>query len=180
MNVHFARPDVSSLVFHVYGRSVHPELFRIHAERRYDLDRFSAILRLCDAGHQIELRHNGQTLTEIAADGEQEFPKHRRLLDRKLRGFRDDGFRLESGLKYQVSYQLERVDPEVFANLHEELINDCPRADLAYRFPPANRLAAEPISLIRADLSPRSFLVHAYHTFPESLAIVKSQSLFEV
>ena len=180
MNVHFARPDVSSLVFHVYGRSVHPELFRIHAEKQYALERYTAVLRLCDAGHVLEFRHRGETLTEVAADAAQLFPTRVRLLERRLRGFRDDGFRLDSGLKYQVSYQLERVDAEVFACLHEELSLDCAKADLAYRFPPASRLAPEPLSLLRADISPRSLLVHAFHTFPDCCAIVKTQSLFEV
>ncbi len=79
-----------------------------------------------------------------------------------------------------MSYHLERVDAEVFANLHEELSHDCLKADLSCRFPPANRLAPEPLSLLRADISPRSLLVHTFHTFPESCAIVKTQSLFEV
>jgi hypothetical protein len=67
----------------------------------------------------------------------------------------------------------------VFLNLHEELSIDCGRADLAYRFPPANRLAPEALSLIRTEVCPRSLLIHAFHTFPESAAVVKTQSLFE-
>ncbi len=180
MNVRFARPDASSLVFHVYGRSVHPELFQTFAEKHYALDRYSATLRLCEAGHVICFRYGQETLTEVAANSDQSFPERKRLLDRKLRGCRDEGLRLDSGLKYQVSYQLERVDTEVFLNLHEEISVDCRRADLAFRFPPASRFAPEPISLIRTEVTPRSLLVHAFHTFPESSAIVKSQSLFEI
>ena len=32
MNVDFARPSVSDLVFQAYGRSVHPELFQVYAD----------------------------------------------------------------------------------------------------------------------------------------------------
>lgn len=180
MSVSFARPDVSNLVFHVYGRSVHPELFRVHAELEYTLNRFSAVLRICDAGHMIAFTSQGQTLTEIATDGDQPLPQRKRLVDRKLRGCRDDGYRFDSGLKYQVSYQLERVEPDVFLCLHEELWHDCAKADLSHRFPATNRLSPGPISLLRTEAGPRSLLVHAFHTFPESCAIVKTQSLFEL
>jgi hypothetical protein len=180
MSVGFARPDVSNLVFHLYGRTVHPELFRVHAETEYVLDRFTAVLRLCDAGHMIVFHTRGQTLTEVAADGDQPLPQRKRLLERKLRGCRDDSVRFECGLKYQVSYQLEKVDPDVFLCLHEELWHDCAKADLSHRFPAATRLAPGPVSLMRTETGPRSLLVHAFHTFPEECAIVKTQSLFEL
>ena len=68
----------------------------------------------------------------------------------------------------------------MFLNYHEELIVDCGRADLSHRFPSANRLAPGPISLIRTEADARSLLVHAFHTFPDCCAVVKTQSLFEL
>jgi hypothetical protein len=75
---------------------------------------------------------------------------------------------------------MERLEPIVFLNFHEELSADCKRAAVHYRFPTENRLSPEPLSLLRTDSGPRSLLIHAFHTFPESCSVLKTQSLFEL
>lgn len=180
MNVGFARPDVSELVFYLYGRSVHPELFRIYTDAAVVQSAFQARIRICDAGHMVEFRTRDGIAVEITASQHQLLPQKKRFLEKRIRGSRDDAFRFESGIRYQVSYQLERLDPEVYLNFHEELSLDCDRAEIAHRFHSGSRLAPGPLSLIQTDVSPDSLLVHAFHTFPESCAIVKTQSLFEL
>jgi hypothetical protein len=179
MKLDFARPDVADLVLHVYGRSVHPELFDVYAALEVGHDAYDAVLRICDGGHTVSFRTARQAVTEVAAGRGNPLPQQKRLLEQRLRGCRDEALRFP-GLTYQVSFQLERLEPEVFLNLHEELLADCARADVAHRFPPQTRLAPGPLSLIRTDASARSLLVHAFHTFPESCAVVRTQSLFEL
>lgn len=180
MEVGYARPSVSDLVFHAYGRTVHPELFQVYAEMQVWQEAFSAEIRICDAGHTVGFRHNGNFITEVTASGEQPLPQRKRFLKKRLRGHRDESFHFEDGLRYHVSYQLEQVDPEVFLNIHEELLIDLGTADVSHSFPPAGRLSPGPLSLIRADVGVRSLLIHAFHTFPQSNAVVKTQSLFEL
>ena len=57
--------------------------------------------------------------------------------------------------------------------------NDSERVEVAFEFPSATRFSPPPLSLLRVDAQPDSLLVHAYHTFPDGCAVVKSQSLFE-
>jgi len=180
MHVGFARPDVDELVLHLYGRSVHPELFDVYARSELRLEGFTVDLRLCDAGHVIEFRHAGGVLTEVASTGRHPLPNRKRMIDNKLHGNRDECHDFECGLRYQVSYQVEYLDPEVYLNFHEELLGDCRRAAVAFCFPPGNRFSPCPISLIRREVYPDSLLVHAFHTFPDSCAVVKTQSLFEM
>ncbi len=180
MNVDFARPNVSDLVFHLYGRSVHPELFEIYTESAIRRKAFEARVRICNAGHVIEFRRGGNTITEVTTTRKQPLPKKKRFLENRLRGNRDDAFHFECGIRYQVSYQLERLDREVFLNFHEELLMDCSRAETAHCFPAGTRLAPGPISLVQTDVCADSLLIHAFHTFPESYAVVKTQSLFEI
>jgi hypothetical protein len=180
MRVDYARQSVSDLVFHAYCRSVHPELFEVFAELRIRQEEFSADIRICDAGHTIVFNRNGQCLTEVATTSEQPLPQRKRFLDKRLRGSRDESFRLDCGLKYHASYQLEQLDQEVYQEIHEELLVDTRTADVAHCFPSGNRLAPGPLSLIRADVGARSLLIHAFHTFPDALAVVKTQSLFEL
>ena len=40
-------------------------------------------------------------------------------------------------------------------------------------------MALGAISWIDVETRPRSLIVHAFHTFPDDMAIVKSQSVFE-
>ncbi len=167
-------------MFHLFGRSIHPELFDIYAETEINQDNYSAILRICDSGHMISFNGNGQTITELTAARKHPLPQKKRFLEKKLRGCRDESIRMDNGVSYQVSYQLEQLDPQVFLNIHEEFLADCERADVAHRFPGGNRLAPCPISLIRTDLWPTSMLIHAFHTFPEDCVVVKTQSLIEL
>jgi hypothetical protein len=167
-------------VLHVYGRSVHPELFRIFAETEIAQGGYSATLRICDTGHNIDFRYKGHTVTELTATREQLLPQKKRLLEKTLRGCRDESVRFDGGLKYSLSYQMERLDPTVFLNFHEELLADCKRAAIAYRFPAEGRLSPESLSLLRTDTTARSLLIHAFHTFPESGSVLKTQSLFEL
>ena len=180
MTVSFARPDVADLVFHLYGRSVHPELFNVFAQSTIEQDNYNAVIRICDAGHLVSFRSSGQTISEVTSTRRHPLPKRKRYLEKKLRGSRDESVHFECGVCYHVSYQLEVLEPEVFLNFHEELTIDCNRANVAHRFGTNNRLSPSPLSFIQTDVWSHSLLVHAFHTFPENCAVVKTQSLFEL
>ena len=180
MKVDYARPSVSNLVFRAYSRTVHPELFQTHADMQVWQDAFTAEIRICDAGHTVGFEYDGNIITEVAATSEQPLPRRKKFFEKRLRGNRDESFRFDSGLRYHVSYQLEQLDPEVYQSIHEELLLDTETAEVACTFPSGNRLSPGPLSLIRVDVGLRSLLIHAFHTFPESCAVVKTQSLFEL
>ena len=179
MSVVFARPDVSELVFHVYNRTVHPELFRIVKQNEIHLHHLRATVRICEAGHVICVEHGNDFVTEVSATAAHSLPRTKRCLARRLRGQRDASFELASGLKYHMSFHVERLDPDVFLNFHEELSLDCDKANVAHRFPSSSRLSPSALSLVQTDITASSLLVHTFHTFPENCAVVKTQSLFE-
>ncbi len=180
MNVGIVRPDVSELNLSILGRSVHPELFAIYERTSVIRDGFQMQLAICEAGHLLELRTPHQTLCEIVAPKGQSLPHRDRFFDKKLRGSRDESLWLPGGIGYQVSFQVERLDPEIYLHLHEEFSIDCRKATLGRIFDPPNRLAPAAVSYLQLDLFPRSLLVHAFHTFPENCAVVKTQTLIEL
>ena len=63
------RPKVAELVFQLYGRSLHPELFVMHAQRLIERADYQATVAITGAGHLITWRKAGITLTEVAASG---------------------------------------------------------------------------------------------------------------
>ncbi len=178
MTVGIARPDVSELTFQMYDRSVHPELFQVSAERRIERENYTAEFRLWDAGHVIIVRHRSECLTEVIATRQQMLPLHRRRVERRLQGCQHESQTFEAA-RYDASFQLERLESNVYERYHDELTLDIRTADLACAFAANPRFGSVPISLMRIDAAQDSLLIHAFHTFPDSLAVVKTQSLYE-
>jgi hypothetical protein len=174
------RPKIAELVFQLYGRSLHPELFKIYKSRVVERGNYSARIDITSAGHLVTWRHDGLTLTEVATAANHPLPEKRRLLSYRLRGERNDRVECRGGLTYQVSFQLEPVAPEVFWTFQEELAHDSQRRGLVHCFDSSGRMALGALSYVNVETRQRSLLVQAFHTFPDDYAIVKSQSLFEL
>jgi hypothetical protein len=174
------RPKAAELVFQLYGRVLHPELFEFCASREIDRGGYRATISITTAGHVVTWRRDGLTLTEIATAATQPLPLKRRLLSHRIGAARSDRLECRGGIRYQTCFQLESAAQEVFWSSQEELATTGTRRGLLHRFEPAGRLAVGALSWIDVATGPKSLLVHAFHTFPDDLAIVKSQSLFEL
>lgn len=177
MKVQFARADASQLAFHLFDRAVHPELFDAFAETHIAAAGFEAVLRICGAGHVIEFRRGPQRVTEVVGGAEQQLPQRGRCAAHRLRNGRDLDVQVD-GVDYCCSAHIEQLDAEVFERVHREMLADVPQALVSYEFPGRHRLETGAVSLMRAEATARSLIVHAFHTFPESRAILRTQSLF--
>lgn len=179
MPVQFARPDVGTLLLRVYDATLHPEFFDCHGVSRLECGPLSVNLRLCSAGHLLSLRHHKATLTEAMTEKNQALPEAHRILEQKVRGCRTRSVTLANGLRYSIGCQLETLPPDLFLRVHEELRSDCARADLAHEFPSPNRFSPGALSVISAAVNRTSVMLHAFHTFPDHCAVIKTQSLVE-
>ncbi len=174
------RPKVAELVFQLYGRALHPELFQVHSSRTIQRGDYEATIHITSAGHVVTWRYLGLTLTEVATSAHHPLPQKRRLISYRLKGEGSDRVECRGGARYQVSFQLEPVEPEVFWTFQQELASDSQRQGMLYRFDSSGRMALGALSYIHLEARNRSLLVQAFHTFPDDYAIVKSQSLFEI
>jgi Protein of unknown function DUF2617 len=174
------RPKVAELAFQLYGRSLHPELFKVFQSREVQRGGYSARVEITSAGHLVTWRYGGITLAEVACSAQHPLPKKRRLMSYKLKGERSDRVECRGGVVYQASFQLEPVSPEVFWTFQQELAHDGERNGLFHMFESSGRMALGALSYINVETRSRSFLVQAFHTFPDDFAIVKSQSLFKL
>jgi hypothetical protein len=175
-----ARPKVAELAFQLYGRSLHPELFKTYKSQTVERGGYSAKIDITSAGHVVTWRCGGMTLTEVAASAQHPLPQRRRLLSYRLRGQRHDRVECRGGVTYQMNFQLEPADPEVFWTFQRELADDGQRQGMLHNFDASGRMAMGALSYIHVETRNRSVLVQAFHTFPDDYAIVKSQSLFEL
>jgi hypothetical protein len=179
MNVSCVRPALSELYFVVYSRPLHPELFGIVREQQIHRDDYQATVRITDTCHVVSWRREDVCLTELVTTLDNPLPKKRRLLSCRLRGERSETIQCAAAIVYQTSFTVERLEPRLFARIHEELECDAHGRGIFHNFLPQHRLAISPLSHIAIEARSRSLLIHAFHTFPDDCAIVKSQSLFE-
>lgn len=177
MKLQFARADASQLAFHLFDRAIHPELFDAYAETHIAAAGFEAVLRICAAGHAFEFRRGPHRLTEVIGAADQQLPQRGRCAVHRLRTGRDLDVQV-SGVEYCCSAHVELLDQEVFERVHSELVSDTGQALLSYEFPGRHRLETGAVSLLRAEATARSLIVHAFHTFPESRAVLRTQSMF--
>ena len=172
------RPKIAELVFQLYGRSLHPELFEVHNTRRVERGGYTATVQITTAGHLVTWNYQGITLTEVAAASNHPLPERRRLMSHRIKGTTNDELECRGGITYKTMFALEPVEKETFWAYQKELTQAGARQGLLHCFEASGRLGLGAMSYIHLESRDRSLLVQAFHTFPDDYAIVKSQSLF--
>jgi hypothetical protein len=171
------RPKIAELVFQLYGRSLHPELFEVQGLRQIERGGYRATVQITTAGHVVSWQYDGLTLTEVAASAHHPLPQRRRLMSHKLKGACHDQLECRGGVAYQVDFSLETVEREAFWAYQRELSNAAAGEGLFVNFESNGRLGLGAISYVNVESRDRTFKVQAFHTFPDDYAILRSQSL---
>ena len=174
------RPKVAELVFQLYGRVLHPELFQVFKTQQVERGDYSAKVQITSAGHVVTWQYQGFTLSEVATSAQHPLPQRRRLLSYPLKGDQSDEVECRGGVLYQTTFQLEQVPADVFWTFQQELTADGQKKGMLYTFNSSGRMAMGALSYIHVETRARSMLLQAFHTFPDDQAIVKSQSLFKL
>jgi hypothetical protein len=174
----YLRPSVSELDYRLYGGPLHPELFDVLAHRRMRHAGCTLHLWLTNAGHCISWNNRRVCLTEVTA-GDRGLPEFGQLLRHQLRGERCDMLGCLPGVNYQVSFQVETLGPDLFLNVHHEILAGGGKQGLLHFFAPNQRLALSPLGAIQVGAWDGGLSLSTFHTFPDECAVVKTQSLIE-
>ena len=233
------RPKVAELAFHLFSRTLHPELYSVHKTRLISRSRYEARIDITNCGHVIKWTardvgsqdsalqnlnpdHGGPspenltteklfaeveladclpsdvisesslssldmsdgtsgdfTLCEVAMSAQTPLPKRRCLLSKSLKGSRTEYASCRGGIEYRTHFQLERVEPDLFWMVGQQL-GTGPTEGLLHHFDSSGRMALGALSYISVETRSHSMLVQAIHTFPDDYAIVKVESLFSL
>jgi hypothetical protein len=179
MGVYFLRPRVSDLVFQLYGRPLHPELFDILATRKVQREDDELTVRITRTGHVISWENRDVHLTEVTAAADQLLPERRRLLAHRLRGEHSARLACAHGIGYQMTFQVEVLAPEIYLHVHDEILADGGKRGLLHNFQPNHRLAVAPLGFVAVEARADCLFLSTFHTFPEEHTVVKTQSLIE-
>ncbi|MEX2189027.1 MAG: DUF2617 family protein [Pirellulales bacterium] len=174
------RPKIAELVFHLFNRSLHPELFEVYQSRKFSRSGFEAEIAITSAGHVIKWRHQGITLTEVAAAAHHPLPEKRRLFGHPLKGQRRERVECRGGVTYESDFQLERVEPVQFWSYQHDLAWESSANGMLHRFDASGRIALGALSFIHVETRLRSLTIKAFHTFPDDHAVVRTISRFQL
>src|SRR5262245_60673460 len=144
MGTALVRPPVADLIFQLYGRPLHPELFDILAVRQVRQGDFTLTVRITRTGHVISWENADVFLTEVTAAADQELPTRRRLLHHRMRQEHSTEMPCMHGVHYQATFQVEVLEPDLFATVHDEVLADGRKRGLLHHFNPQNRIALAP------------------------------------
>lgn len=174
------RPKVTELVFQLYGRSLHPELFNIYQSRTIQRGDYEATIQITSAGHLVTWNYQGLTLTEVAAAANHPLPMKRRLMSYRMRGERSDKLECRGGACYEIQFALEPANPKEFAEYQKQLTLQATRTGMLQFFDSSGRLETGAISYINIDSRDKVMRVQAFHTFPDDCAVLKTQSSYQL
>lgn len=174
------RPRINDLNFHLFGQAVHPELFEVCATRTIDRDQYSLELNITPDGHAIRFRHQELTLTEVSAGAHHPLPTLEELLKHSIDGVRRSQLRFGDRIDYQTKVEIEIVNPKLFVAVQQQLDQKIETHGLVHRFGSNGRLKFGAVSYIHTQSFLQHVLVRAFHTFPDSNAVVTSETRFSV
>jgi len=178
MSTSTIRPKVAQLTFQFFNRALHPELFQVAKSHRVERDSFAATIDITHDGHVIRFTADGAMLTEVAASVHQPLPKSRRLLLNPLSEKCAEKVECRGGIVYQYEHELERVKPELFWLIQQQLGASAKSHELIQVFDSSGRMAIGGMSFIHVETRSHSLRIQAIHTFPDDLALVKIQSSY--
>ncbi len=172
------RPTVAEHAFHLYGRSIHPELFSIHRRRVIERKLYSAKIEITSDGHLLTFTNRSTVLTEVVCSALQLLPEKRKLLSSRLNGKCVEEVNGKRGVGYHTQFELEHVSSDMFWMVHNQLQYCRLENQLVQKFNSSGRIPFGAVSFVHIEERERQLLVQAFHTFPDDFTIVKSVSTF--
>ena len=180
MTVSSIRPKVAELTFQLFARSLHPELFQTFKTHTVVRQDYQTRIDITSDGHVITWTSGNVTLTEVAASAHQPLPQRRRILSRSIKGDYSDRIECRGGVNYKYSCQLEHVPAEMFWLIQQQLGQTVREHELIQVFDSSGRIMIGGLSFIHLEARQKSLTIQAIHTFPDDLALVKTQTQFSI
>ena len=184
------RPKITGFSFRLFRRSLHPELFQVHASRRIQRMAYDIRVQITSGGHLVTLTSldgvhpdasNGPlVLNEVVCSSQHPLPRQQELLAMPLSGDHEQRARIGDQIRYRCRVQLDPTEPKTFLALQHELMHATECDGLLFEFGSSGRLAVGAVSYVHVVSRERTINVRAFHTFPDAHSVLKCESTFEL
>jgi hypothetical protein len=172
------RPKVAELIFRLYGRSLHPELFQICKTRVVEREAYRAKIDITPAGHLVTWQSDEATLCEVVTAAHYELPRFRCLHAASLHEAEEHVEQSRNGVQYGAKFGLEIYSPKHFWKMQKQAAHANVEDGLLHRFDSNGRVALGALSYVFVKSNYRRLVVRSFHTFPEDYTVVCCESLF--
>lgn len=179
-----ARPKITDVRFHLFARSLHPELFTRGASRTFERKNYSLQVNITTDGHWITFQHGDLLLSEVSAGAHHPLPSSQMLISQPVEGVcRNDRTLLEGKVSYRSEVEFETVPAKTFVTIQQQLGKQNAMEEtsgLVYRFESNGRLSFGAVSYVDVQSFIHHVRVRAFHTFPDTCAVLKSETTYRV
>lgn len=167
--------------FHLFAKPVHPELVEVCGSRQVERDNYRITLNITTDGHLITFQHEDLVFCEVAAAASHELPQQQRLISHVASGSVANGPACYCDIVgYQSQVSMDAVDPKIFVTIQQQLDKRVETDGLVHRFESNGRLNFGAISYMHAQSFIHHIRIRAFHTFPETCAVLKTDTVFKV
>jgi len=171
---------VEELVFSLFQRPLHPELFQIYASRRLRTEKYEAIIWLTGCTHVISVFSGDVCLSEVISPPGQLLP-HQGLIERfQFRGPRSHKCTLSRGVSYMTDFQIEKMSTHLYRQSHTELERFARNRGIFVKFPKLEVSGLQPFCYVDYEARQHELHVHTFSAYPEQVTMIKTQSLFDL
>ncbi len=172
---------VGELMFSLFQRPLHPELFQIYTKRQIKTEKYEALIWITGCTHVVSVFGKDDVfLTEVVSAPGQMLPA-RGLIERfQFNGPRSHKCTLNRGLSYMTSFQVEKMSPNLYRRSHMDLERFARNRGMFRKFPSLETNdGLQPFCYVDFEARKNELHVHTFEAYPEQVTMIKTQSLFD-
>ncbi len=171
---------IGELMFSLFQRPIHPELFVIYANRHVRTENYEVQIWITGCSHVISVfGQDDACLSEVVSAPGQLLPQ-RGLVERfQFTGPKTHKCTLRRGLSYMTDFQVEKMSENLYRQSHVDLERFAKNRGIFVKFPPSEDRGPEPFCYVDFEARRKELHVHTFTAYPEQLTMVKTQSLFD-
>ena len=170
----------SGLTLMLYQRSLHPELFKIHATEQVARRMYEADVWLVDGGHVIAFNNGKHALTEVIVNSAPALTDRGLIQTIPCRGERYHEM-TTGNIKYMISTQEEQLTQTLYDASRAEIHQYAGKRELMMAdIPAAADGSGGFLSVLDIERRSHELLVQSFHLFDENCMVIKTQGIFEV
>lgn len=164
----------------LYGKALHPELFKILGSEQVARRAYEADIWLVDGGHVIMFTAGKNTLSEVIVTGNAPLADRGLIQTIPCRGEKYHEMTNGGNIRYMISTQEEQLTQTLYDATKHEIHSYATKRELMMAELPATTDAGATLSVLDIERRSHELLVQSFHLFDENQMVIKTQAIFEV
>jgi len=170
---------IEELAFTLFQRPLHPELFKIYAQRQLKTEKYEALIWVTGCTHVVSVFAGDVCLSEVVSTPDQMLPQ-RGLIERfQFSGPRTHKCTLSRGVSYMTDFQVEKMNRNLYLQSHTDLERFARNRGVFVKFPRLEVGGLQPFCYIDFEARQNELHIHTFAAYPDQVVMIKTQSLFD-